>query len=235
MNGSKPNRNPFYKSFYFWGLALILLSFTNKDVANGTSIFMTGLTVCLIGFIRDRLRNRRIKKSIKNASTVSVDNGNVLPVSENGTITKSGSEASLFDGYVIYTYIPSVYLDCDLAYSYKDVWFTCPDECVAFAKTVPKNMRLSVRISKVNSGGEKSVEILYIGETIGYMIDNKLKKMLIDYADDPNKSFLVIGEEWVDHPSVSLYFYKEKPSYKRNDYDDDDDFDDDNDDDDYIE
>lgn len=103
---------------------------------------------------------------------------------------------------------PEVLGDMCLSYSYRDVEFFCPDDCKTLAAAVPAGKQLSMSYEPENPYDSSAVAVYYDKQKIGYMYRNKLRDMLNDFADDPEKDFLPISTRWTEKPAFDLFFYK---------------------------
>ena len=101
-----------------------------------------------------------------------------------------------------------------LVYSYTNVGFYCPDECLAAAKAVPPHQQLTLKYEPDNAYDKKAIAIYYKDDKIGYMYKGKIRDMLKDFAKHDSKDFLPVSLEWTDTPVYNIYFYQRLGSIK---------------------
>lgn len=234
-------KKPFYLNTYLWSILAFAVSFflfdTNEDLSTGIglfAVFLFALSVLLsiIRFFKWIFRVQEpnppmdIPEPVQKPSPIPVE----VEAQSKSREIKPACSASFFDTDVIYSGIPQEYCGNKLAYSYDDVKFNCISE--RLTHSIPDNMRLTFKLDQHNRKDEQSAALFYKNILIGYLYNNKLKTMVMDFAADPDRNVLILGREWEGEPMVKLCFYKpDKNQVRFND--DEDDEDDDEDDDDY--
>lgn len=229
-------KKSFYQNTYLWSVLLfvvgVLLIDTNEDLSaifGVSALFLLMLSVILtiIKFFKWIFRVQEpdlpvdAPEPAQEPSPIPVE---IEPQSKSHEI-KPAYSASFFDTDVIYSDIPQEYCGNKLTYSYDDVKFNCISE--RLAHSIPDNMRLTFKLDQHNRKDEQSAALFYRNILIGYLYNNKLKTMVMDFAADPDRNILILGREWEGEPMVKLCFYKPDRNQIRDDDDDDEDEDDD--------